>query len=135
MPTAQGPCRFGQYAPYLRQILDANGHDEVEILSPTSQNAYDGLGSLAKPFVRTGWRALLCADLLQKLLLHPPSVRRTPRRYRSGLRRIAWPIYAARSRRPPVEPAVQLEALRESMVRTPRPLPAARRAPRPQPPR
>src|SRR5690349_23262748 len=69
MPTAQGPCRFGQYAPYLRQILDANGHAEVEILSPTSQNAYDGLGTLAKPFVRTGWRALLCADLLQKLLL------------------------------------------------------------------
>src|ERR1035438_8105105 len=29
MPTAQGPCRFGQYAPYLRQILDANGYGEV----------------------------------------------------------------------------------------------------------
>jgi len=69
MPTAQGPCRFGQYAPYLRHILDANGYQSVEILSPSSQNAYGGLGSLAKPFVRTGWRALLCADLLQKLLL------------------------------------------------------------------
>ena len=69
MPTAQGPCRFGQYAPYLRQILNANGYGAVEILSPTSHNAYDGLGTLAKPFVRTGWRALLCADLLQKLLL------------------------------------------------------------------
>ena len=44
MPTAQGPCRFGQYAPYLRQILDGNGYESVEILSPTSQNAYDGLG-------------------------------------------------------------------------------------------
>ena len=64
MPTAQGPCRFGQYAPYLRHILDTNGYDDVEILSPTSQNAYGGLGTLSKPFVRTGWRALLCADLL-----------------------------------------------------------------------
>ena len=27
MPTAEGPCRFGQYAPYLRQILDANGYE------------------------------------------------------------------------------------------------------------
>src|SRR5208337_10835 len=36
MPTAQGPCRFGQYAPYLRQILDANGYRAVEILSPSS---------------------------------------------------------------------------------------------------
>ena len=69
MPTAEGPCRFGQYAPYLRQILDANGHQAVEILSPTSRNAYDGIGALAKPFVRTAWRALLCADVLQKMLL------------------------------------------------------------------
>ena len=69
MPTAEGPCRFGQYAPYLRHILDANGYRNVEILSPTSRNAYDGLGSLSKPFVRTGWRALLAADLLQKALL------------------------------------------------------------------
>src|SRR5215470_20103820 len=50
MPTAEGPCRFGQYAPYLRQILDAHGYGMVEILSPTSRNAYDGLGELAKPF-------------------------------------------------------------------------------------
>src|SRR4051794_18468794 len=69
MPTAQGPCRFGQYAPYLRQVLNANGFSSVEILSPTSQNAYGGLGDLAGPFVRTGWRALLCADLLEKLRL------------------------------------------------------------------
>jgi predicted nucleotide-binding protein (sugar kinase/HSP70/actin superfamily) len=69
MPTAEGPCRFGQYAPYLRHVLDNNGHRDVEILSPSSGNAYGGLGTLAKPFVRTGWRALLCADLLQKVLL------------------------------------------------------------------
>jgi len=60
------PVPFGQYAPYLRHILDANGHQAVEILSPTSRNAYDGIGALAKPFVRTAWRALLCADVLQK---------------------------------------------------------------------
>src|SRR6516225_4052242 len=70
MPTADGPCRFGQYAPYLRHILAAAGHADVEVISPTSKNAYDGLGDLAKPFVRTGWRALLAADILQKLLLH-----------------------------------------------------------------
>ena len=47
MPTADGPCRFGQYAPYLRHVLDANGYRKVEILSPTSRNAYGGLGSLS----------------------------------------------------------------------------------------
>ena len=51
MPTAQGPCRFGQYAPYLRHILDANGYQSVEILSPSSQNAYGGLG-IARQTVR-----------------------------------------------------------------------------------
>ena len=69
MPTADGPCRFGQYAPYLRYILDINGYSQVSILSPTSRNAYGDLGALAKPFQRTAWRALVSADLLQKLLL------------------------------------------------------------------
>src|SRR5690242_12874185 len=73
MPTADGPCRFGQYATYLRRILGAAGHPEVEVISPTSKNAYDGMGDLAKPFVRSAWRALLAADILQKLLLqHRP---------------------------------------------------------------
>ncbi|MCL4402827.1 MAG: hypothetical protein M1436_09230, partial [Acidobacteria bacterium] len=69
MPTAEGPCRFGQYAPYLRHVLDANGYKHIEILAPSSKNAYQGLGDLAGAFVRTGWRALLAADILQKLLL------------------------------------------------------------------
>src|SRR5512141_2554251 len=38
MPTADGPCRFGQYAPYLKQVLAANGYDQTEIISPTSDN-------------------------------------------------------------------------------------------------
>ena len=68
MPTADGPCRFGQYAPYLRQILNSSGYPEAQVLSPSSSNSYDGLGDLARPFVRSGWRALLAGDILQKLL-------------------------------------------------------------------
>src|SRR5260370_24615606 len=116
MPTAQGPCRFGQYAPYLRQILDANGYAEVEILSPTSQNAYDGLGALAGAFVRTGWRALLAADLLQKLLLmwRPYEERRgdSEQTYEDSLADLCRTLEG-----PPAEPGVQLEALRDCMVR------------------
>ena len=117
MPTAQGPCRFGQYAPYLRHILDANGYKSVEILSPSSQNAYGGLGSLAKPFVRTGWRALLCADLLQKLLLmyRPYEDRRgdTEAVYTESLSDLCRTLEET-----PVDPGVQLQALRDSMVRS-----------------
>ncbi len=117
MPTAQGPCRFGQYAPYLRHILDANGYRSVEILSPSSQNAYGGLGTLAKPFVRTGWRALLCADLLQKLLLmHRPYEERrgdTEAVYTESLADLCRTLEETS-----VEPGVQLQSLRDSMIRS-----------------
>jgi len=69
MPTADGPCRFGQYAPYLQGILEANGYGSTQVFSPTSSNGYAGLGSLATPFLRTGWRMLVAADILQKMLL------------------------------------------------------------------
>jgi predicted nucleotide-binding protein (sugar kinase/HSP70/actin superfamily) len=116
MPTAEGPCRFGQYAPYLRHVLDTNGYQAVEILSPSSQNAYGGLGELAGPFVRTGWRALVAADLLQKaLLMHRPY---EPARgdaetlYEESLDDLCGTLEHT-----PVEPGVQLRALRDAMVR------------------
>ncbi len=116
MPTAEGPCRFGQYAPYLRQILNRNGYGHVEILSPSSQNAYEGLGELARPFVRTGWRALLCADLLSKLLLmnRPYEERRgdSEAAYRESLADLCRTLEET-----PVEPGVQLVALRDAMIR------------------
>jgi predicted nucleotide-binding protein (sugar kinase/HSP70/actin superfamily) len=68
MPTAEGPCRFGQYAPFLAKILREIGYGDVQILSPTSQNSYDGLGEISTPFMRAGWRALVSADVLRKAL-------------------------------------------------------------------
>jgi predicted nucleotide-binding protein (sugar kinase/HSP70/actin superfamily) len=68
MPTADGPCRFGQYAPYMRTVLAEVGFCNVEIISPTSKDGYAGLGELARPFVRSGWRALVLGDILMKLL-------------------------------------------------------------------
>jgi predicted nucleotide-binding protein (sugar kinase/HSP70/actin superfamily) len=116
MPTAQGPCRFGQYAPYLRQILDSNGHATVEILSPTSQNSYAGLGTLAKPFVRTGWRALLCADLLEKmLLLHRPY--EESRGDAEGAYEEALADLCRTLEQTDTEPGAQLNGLRDSMAR------------------
>jgi len=116
MPTAEGPCRFGQYAPYLRHVLDTNGYQAVEILSPSSQNAYGGLGDLAGPFLRTGWRALVAADLLQKMLLmnRPYEAVRgdTDAVYAESLNDLCGTL-----ERTPVEPGPQLAALREAMVR------------------
>jgi predicted nucleotide-binding protein (sugar kinase/HSP70/actin superfamily) len=68
MPTAEGPCRFGQYAPFLAKILREIGYGDVQILSPTSKNGYADLGEISTPFLRAGWRALVAADTLRKAL-------------------------------------------------------------------
>jgi predicted nucleotide-binding protein (sugar kinase/HSP70/actin superfamily) len=117
MPTADGPCRFGQYAPYLKQILIANGYDQTEIISPTSNNAYGGLGELAGPFVRTGWRGLLAADFLQKMLLRyrPHEVEKgsVDAAYEKCLDDLCETIENS-----PTTPRVQLLAIRDSLVRS-----------------
>ena len=69
MPTAEGPCRFGQYAPYLRQVLDEMGYHDVPVISPTSRNSYDGMADQAPGVIRYLWRGLVTADALMKLLL------------------------------------------------------------------
>jgi len=69
MPTAEGPCRFGQYAPFLKKILREAGYGDVQVLSPTSQNGYADLGDITNAFLRAGWRALVAADTLHRALL------------------------------------------------------------------
>jgi predicted nucleotide-binding protein (sugar kinase/HSP70/actin superfamily) len=117
MPTADGPCRFGQYAPYLKSVLQSNGYKHTAVLSPTSDNSYEGLGELARPFVRTGWRALLSADVLQKLLLrHRPYERtkgETDAVYEQCLDDLCSTIDSS-----PTDPGPQLRAIRASLIRS-----------------
>jgi len=69
MPTAEGPCRFGQYAPYLRLVLSEMGYGNIPVVSPTSRNSYDGVTDHAPDMVRQLWRALVAGDFLRKMLL------------------------------------------------------------------
>jgi predicted nucleotide-binding protein (sugar kinase/HSP70/actin superfamily) len=69
MATADGPCRFGQYAPLLRKTLRDLGYGEVLVFAPETQAGYSDVGKLGKGFVRLAWRALVCADLLRRVLL------------------------------------------------------------------
>jgi len=69
MPTANGPCRFGQYAHLQRKVLRENGLNEVLVFSPTSANSYEDIGKGATELMRTGWRALVASDILLKMLL------------------------------------------------------------------
>ncbi|MCS6951340.1 MAG: hypothetical protein RMK57_10545 [Bryobacterales bacterium] len=116
LPTADGPCRFGQYAPYLKRVLAQNGYTATEVISPSSDNAYEELGELARPFVRTGWRAIVAADILQKLLLkyrpHERNKGETEAVYEECLNDLCATIERA-----PVDPPVQLCAIRAALVR------------------
>ncbi|MGD8396179.1 MAG: hypothetical protein PVF43_11970 [Candidatus Eiseniibacteriota bacterium] len=78
MPLAPGPCRFGQYAPFLRRVLDSVGATDAMVVSPTSSQGYDGLGVDARGLQRTAWRALVVADILRKALLRVRPYEREP---------------------------------------------------------
>jgi predicted nucleotide-binding protein (sugar kinase/HSP70/actin superfamily) len=69
MPTAEGPCRFGQYRPLLAKILSQLGLGQVPIVSPSSGNSYDGLGEQSGELLRTAWWALIVSDILRALRL------------------------------------------------------------------
>ena len=69
MPTANGPCRFGQYAPYLRRLLDDLGYGDVLVISPTSENGYEGFGGNSRDLISTSWLAIVTGDILQRLVL------------------------------------------------------------------
>ncbi len=69
LPTSGGPCRFGQYQGILRKVLNQKGYEAALIVSPTSNNGYEGIGESARELIRTFWHAVIASDLLRKLHL------------------------------------------------------------------
>ncbi|HMD83817.1 MAG TPA: hypothetical protein VKO18_03845 [Terriglobia bacterium] len=116
MPTADGPCRFGQYAPFLRKILNEAGYDRVQVLSPTSLNGYEDLGEIATPFLRMAWRALVCADTMHRALLKTRPYETTPgaadRAYQESLQDVCTTIENSCA-----DAGCQLRSLVEAMTR------------------
>jgi len=116
MATASGPCRFGQYAPFLEKILREAGYGEVKVLAPTSENGYGDLGSVATAFTRIAWRALVTADILRKALLKTRPYETQPgaadRAFRESLEDLCRTIEHSCA-----DNACQLQALVGSMTR------------------
>jgi predicted nucleotide-binding protein (sugar kinase/HSP70/actin superfamily) len=69
MMTADGPCRFGQYAPHLRKILSENGLGDVRVISPSDIDGYKDMGDIPSEFFRMAWRAVVAVGILKKALL------------------------------------------------------------------
>ena len=68
MPTTGGPCRFGQYNQLLEKILSNKGIHEVPVISPSSMSGYQDIGAKSDNLFRFGWWAVVCSDILRKLL-------------------------------------------------------------------
>jgi predicted nucleotide-binding protein (sugar kinase/HSP70/actin superfamily) len=116
MPTATGPCRFGQYAPFLRQALDESGYRDTQVLAPTSSDGYASVGAVADQLFRSGWRALVAADAVRKLqLMYRPfelEAGSADRAHEESIADLCAAIEGAS-----VRPAPQLEAVRAAVTR------------------
>jgi len=64
MGTAQGPCRFGQYCSFQRQLLDRLGYSDIPIISLDSENSYGGYGV---KFTKFAWEGIAAIDILRKV--------------------------------------------------------------------
>lgn len=78
MATGQGPCRFGQYAPYYKSVFSSLGYPGLTLVSPSFENGYADYGESSSVFVRSAWRAIVAADILLKLLLRARPYELTP---------------------------------------------------------
>ena len=69
MPSAGGPCRFGQYHRLHRRILDQLGYGSVPVYSPDSENSYNEFPGTLKNFRKVAWRGFVFGDYLFKLYM------------------------------------------------------------------
>lgn len=65
MPTACGPCRFGQYAKLDSMIFKRRGWEKIRIMSPSAENAYEGVDFRARVLV---YHALIVSDVMRKMV-------------------------------------------------------------------
>ncbi len=69
MPSGTGPCRFGQYHVFHKQILEDMGIPDVPIFAPNQdQGFYGELGMVGKDFTLTAWKGIVAIELLIKNL-------------------------------------------------------------------
>jgi predicted CoA-substrate-specific enzyme activase len=97
MPSGKGPCRFGQYNRYHRQVLDELGLEKVEVLSPMQdESLHNDVRSLDRNFVLMSWRGAFAVDMLQKALWETRPYEKlkgqTDRVYQTALERLTLAI-------------------------------------------
>lgn len=64
MPTADGPCRFGQYKDFVGDFIRKRKLPNITTFSMTSTDGYGGLGT---KFTLLSWKAVVIADIFEDI--------------------------------------------------------------------
>ncbi len=65
MPSASGPCRFGQYYPYIRQLLERREIEDVALFSLEAENSYTGVRG--RDLTLRLWSCIVLSDVMQDI--------------------------------------------------------------------
>ncbi len=69
MPSGSGPCRFGQYSVFHKNVLESLGLSEVPIFAPNQDTGlYDSLDTVNDDFALCTWKGIIAIELLLKCL-------------------------------------------------------------------
>ncbi|MEW6219437.1 MAG: acyl-CoA dehydratase activase [Thermodesulfobacteriota bacterium] len=64
MPSAEGPCRFGQYHVFSQRVIARQRIPNAAVLALNSLNGYGGLGDR---FTLAAWRGVIIGDLFDEM--------------------------------------------------------------------
>ncbi len=64
MPTGSGPCRFGQYAIFMEDLIQRFEIPNVAVMSLSSDNAYMGIEN---GFQKRGWWSVVISDAMEDI--------------------------------------------------------------------
>lgn len=64
MPTADGPCRFGQYNVYMKALVNMLGIEDVAVFSISAANGYGGVGVR---FLMSAWQCFVISDVMRDI--------------------------------------------------------------------
>lgn len=65
MPTASGPCRFGQYSTFINHLIARSTIPDAATFSLHAENSYSDFGD--QGFTLKLWSGLIMADIMQDL--------------------------------------------------------------------
>ncbi len=70
MPSGTGPCRFGQYNIFQRQVIRDLDMEDLPVFSPNQdEHFYEHLGLVGKGYAMRAWEGVVSISLLRKCLL------------------------------------------------------------------